>query len=334
MRRKIPSLQALSCFDAAARHESYTRAADELAMTQGAVSRQIAALEVFLGLTLFQRTRHGVRLTTAGDHYARQVAVRLDALERDTLDTMAHQGSGGALHLACVPTFATRWLMPRLPHLIARHADLLLHIDTRTRPFLFADSPFDAAIFAVTDDQLAQWPGTQATVLLQEDLVAVCSPRWLGRRKQLKPQGMAALPLLQQSTRPDAWRVWFDAQGVDAPGAMAGPRYELFSMLCIAATQGLGLALIPRMLIVDELASGALVEACTASHAAALKPRQYVLIAPDPPRNALAVHQLRAWLLDEVQYRPADPKGLSAPSGGSERSERAGFISEHRIAMR
>ncbi len=136
MRRNIPSTQALACFEAAARHESYTRAAQELSLTQSAVSRQIPALEEFLGVPLFRRTRHGVALTPAGADYARQVAPRLQGLERDTLDVMAHQGEGGALSLAAVPTFATRWLIPRLPQLARQHPDIVVHIETPHAPFL------------------------------------------------------------------------------------------------------------------------------------------------------------------------------------------------------
>ena len=152
MRRKIPSLQALACFDAAARHESYTRASQELALTQSAVSRQITALEEFLGVALFRRTRHGVALTERGAEYAAQVAGRLQALEQDTLDVMSTQGRGGSIHLAAVPTFATRWLLPRLPELAALHPEITVHIETRTRPFMFADTPFDAALYAGSAD--------------------------------------------------------------------------------------------------------------------------------------------------------------------------------------
>ena len=155
MRRKIPSTQALACFEAAARHESYTRAAQELSLTQSAVSRQITALEDFLGVPLFRRTRHGVALTPSGLGYWRQVSRRLQGLERDTLDVMTRRGLGGALALAAVPTFATRWLIPRLPLLAAQHPDIVVHIDTRTRPFLFGDTEFDAALFAGTADQVA-----------------------------------------------------------------------------------------------------------------------------------------------------------------------------------
>lgn len=298
MRRKIPTLIALSCFDAAARHESHTRAAEELAMTQSAVSRQIAALENFLGLALFRRTRHGVRLTAAGRQYARQVGTQLDALERGTLDAMARQGSGGAVQLAVVPTLATRWLMPRLPRLHASCPDLLVHIDTRTRPFLFADTEFDAAVCASTPEQLAQWPGTRREPLMVEEVIPVCSPAWLGRRKRVGPRELADAPLLQQSTRPDAWRVWFDACGVQAPRALAGPRLELFSMLAVAAAQGQGVALMPRMLVQEELARGELVVAC----AERVPPtRRYYFITPDDENQSASVGEVREWLVREAE---------------------------------
>lgn len=262
MRNKIPSLQALVCFETAARHQSYTRAAQELALTQGAVSRQLAALEAFLGVALFRRTRHGVALTERGAEYAAQIAPRLQALEQDTLDVMSTQGSGGGIHLAAVPTFATRWLIPRLPELAALHPDITVHIETRTRAFMFADTPFDAALYAGSAEQMSNWAGTRSLRLLSEDVVPVCSPRFLGAQHALTPQAIAQLPLLQQSTRPTGWRQWFDAVGVAAPLALSGPRYELFSMTAAAAAHGLGLALLPRLLIEAELQRGELVVAC------------------------------------------------------------------------
>ena len=311
MRRHLPSTQALACFEAAARHESYTRAAQELALTQSAVSRQILALEEQLGVQLFRRTRHGVVLTPAGRHYGRQVARWLQELEHGTLDVMAHQGHGGAIALAAVATFATRWLIPRLPLLAARHPEIVVHIETRTRPFLFADTTFDAALYAGTPEQVANWPGVQAQLLMQEDVMPVCSPRLLesaaqqlgmprgtGRAHQgLPPQALARLPLLQQSTRPYGWRQWFDAAGVAAPDALRGPRYELFSMTAAAAVHGAGVALVPRILVEDELARGELVIACDM-----LLPgeRNYYLVAPAQREEGIALRQFREWLLDEV----------------------------------
>ena len=293
MRRKIPSLQALACFEAAARHESYTRAAQELALTQSAVSRQITALEEFLGVALFRRTRHGVALTERGADYAAQVAPRLQGLEQDTLDVMSTQGRGGTLHLAAVPTFATRWLIPRLPDLKALHPEITVHIETRTRPFMFADTAFDAALYAGTAEQVSNWAGTQAVRLLAEDVVPVCSPKLRGSQTTLTPETIAQLPLLQQSTRPDGWRRWFEAMGVAAPQALAGPRFELFSMTAAAAAHGLGLALVPRLLIEAELARGELVVACKQPLQGE---RAYYLVTPERGEERPVMKSFLAWL--------------------------------------
>lgn len=305
MRRMIPSTQALACFEAAARHESYTRAAQELALTQSAVSRQIIALEEQLGVQLFKRSRHGMVLTPAGHQYSQQVAQWLQGIERGTLDIMAHQGAGGAISIAAVPTFATRWLLPRLPQFQHLHPGMVVHIDVQTRPFVFAERQVDAAIYAGTPEQARQWPGTQATWLMDEIIVPVCSPRLLepaidrgrGRAYQpVAPQVLARLPLLQQSTRPDGWRSWFDEVGVDAPHALDGPRYELFSMLAVAAAQGMGVALIPPMLIEDELARGELVVACNLPLRGS---RAYYLITPlatDGAPTRAALEAFARWL--------------------------------------
>lgn len=304
MRRKIPSLQALSCFDAAARHGSFTRAAQELALTQGAVSRQVAMLEEFLGLALFKRTRHGMALTAAGAAYARQVQARLDGLERDTQDAIGGQGDGAAITLGAVPTFATRWLIPRLPALAGLHPGLQVHFEARTRPFLFNDSGLDAALFAGTPEQLAQWAGTRAHALIEEEVAPVCSPSLLAGGRPVSATRLAALPLLHQSTRPEAWRQWFEAQGVDTGQVLRGARYEQFSMQAAAAEAGLGVALIPTLLIEAELAQGRLVPACTARRLRG--PRSYYLVLPEQEeRPELA--RFRQWLQDEVLPAAARP---------------------------
>jgi LysR family glycine cleavage system transcriptional activator len=295
MRRKIPATHTLLCFEAAARHESYTRAAQELALTQSAVSRQVAALEDYLGQALFQRTRHGVALTPRGQEYARQVSERLLALERDTLNAMSTQGTQGAVHLAAVATFATRWLIPRLPALRARHPDIVVHIETRTRPFLFAETGFDAALYAGTAEQVTNWVGTRSTLLLHEEVLPVCAPALLQGAPALTPEAVAELPLLQQSTRPFGWRQWFDAMGVvAAEHALSGPRYELFSMTASAAIHGLGVALVPRLLVEDELARGDLVVACDR---VLRDERAYYLVTPVRADEPGAVGLFREWLV-------------------------------------
>lgn len=297
MRRKIPSTQALICFEAAAKHESYTKASEELALTQSAVSRQISLLESFLGLRLFRRTRHGVSLTPAGQAYAKQVTQRLEALERDTLEAATQHGAGGHLTLAAVPTFTTHWLIPRLGRLAQQQPDIAVHIDTRTRPFLFADSAFDAALYTGTPEQIRNWPGTRADKLMDETVVPVCSPSLLHEGRQVTPEALRELPLLQQSTRPDGWRHWFEAQRVDAPQAGRGPRHELFSMLAMAATHGMGVALMPTLLIGGELARGELMVACPRPLGGE---RAYYLITPETSAGSPVLERFRAWVLQEA----------------------------------
>lgn len=293
MRRKIPSTAALVAFELAARHESFTRAAEELALTQSAVCRQIAALEDFLGVRLFSRTRRGVRLTEAGLAYSRQIAARLDAVERDTLSVMAHHGQGATIELAVVPTFATRWLMPRLGSLRAAHPEVTVNLTTRTRPFLFVETEFDAALYYGD----AGWPGTEAHYLMHEDAVPVCSPELLGGRAALAASDIAQMPLLQQTTRPYAWRQWFESLGLRVAHDMTGTRLELFSMLAQAAMQGMGVALIPPFLIREELASGRLVSPlphiCPSDKA-------YYLIIPERKAETAALTAFRDWLCAEA----------------------------------
>ena len=293
MRRKIPSTGMLVAFEAAARHQSFTKAAQELFLTQSAICRQIAALEDFIGVPLFRRARQGVKLTEAGAAYSRQMATRLDEVERDTLAVMANAGHGTAIELAVVPTFATRWLLPRLARHLTGGADFSVNMSTRTRPFLFADTEFDAAIYYGTPD----WPGTEADVLMPENAVPVCSPTLRDRLAgpgDIAPDAISQLPLLQQTTRPYAWRQWFEAQGVEAANDLNGPRFELFSMLAEAAMHDLGVALIPPFLIHDEISSGRLV---TLSDRAVPSDKAYYLIMPRQKTGSAALQRFREWLL-------------------------------------
>ncbi len=306
MRRKIPTTAALVAFELAARYESFTRAAEQLSLTQSAICRQIAGLEDFLGVPLFRRTRRGVQLTEAGRNYSRQVAMRLDAVERDTLSVMAHHGSGATIELAVVPTFATRWLLPRLPVFRKLHPEVTVNLTNRTRAFLFAETEFDAALHFGE----AGWPGTEAHFLMHEDPVPVCSADLLAGRARLSAEEVAALPLLQQTTRPHAWRQWFDAGGLHVEHDMTGARLELFSMLAEAAAHHMGVALIPPFLIREELASGRLV---IANDRALRIDKAYYLIIPERKAETRALTAFRDWLLAEAAaYRTRHHVGEAA----------------------
>ncbi|HJV63324.1 MAG TPA: LysR family transcriptional regulator, partial [Albitalea sp.] len=278
-----------------ARHQSFTQAADELAVTQSAVCRQIAALEEFVGVKLFRRSKRGVLLTEAGQGYSLNVRARLDEVERDTLALMAKGGAAGGLELGVVPTFATRWLLPRMPAFQALHPGITVHMTPCTRPVLFADTPLDAALYAGDP----HWPGTESRFLLDEQLVAVASPRLVApRRTPRSAMEVARLPLLQQSTRPYMWRQWFDARGLKVEHDLAGPRMELFSMLTEAAIQGLGAALIPRLLIEQELADGRLF---ALTHGDFASDRCYSLIYPEAKSDNPALAAFRDWLEGEAR---------------------------------
>ncbi|WDY58184.1 LysR family transcriptional regulator [Pseudomonas sp. PSKL.D1] len=294
MRRKIPSTTALICFEAAARHESFTKAANELALTQGAVCRQIGGLEDFLNVELFRRSRRGVKLTEAGLSYSRQVAAQLDAVERDTLSVMRQQGAS-VIELAVVPTFGTQWLLPRLKDFQQKHPEVTVNLTNRTRPFLFADTPFDAAIYFGDAD----WSGTQSHRLMGENPVPVCSPAWLMGEAALSAQHIATLPLLQQTTRPYAWRQWFEGQSLDIEGDMTGPRYELFSMLAQAAMHEMGVALIPPFLIQRELEEGRLV---VANRHALTSDKAYYLMIPERKVESASLRAFRDWLADTARH--------------------------------
>ena len=296
MRRKIPSTAALVAFESAARHQSFTKAADELNLTQSAICRQIGGLESFLNVELFRRSRRGVVLTEAGIAYSRKVAAQLDAVERDTLALMGNQGTT-SIELAVVPTFGTQWLLPRLRAFQRLHPEVTVHLTNRTRPFLFADTHFDAAIYYGD----AEWSGTEAHFLMPEHLLPVCSPALL-EQGEIDAQRIATLPLLQQTPRPYAWRQWFAAQGMSVARDMTGPRLELFSMLAQAARHEMGVALIPPFLIQRELEEGSLLIAMDA--AVPDNDRAYYLMVPERKAESAALKAFRDWLQGEARaYR-------------------------------
>jgi DNA-binding transcriptional LysR family regulator len=299
MRRKIPGTELLVAFETAARHQSFTRAAEELSLTQSAVCRQIAALEGYLGVQLFNRVKKRVSLSEAGQTYATQIRDNLKRLERDTLSLMAHQGAGGVLELAVIPTFATCWLIPRLARFHAAHPGITLNLTTRAEPFMFTDTPFDAAIHFGNPI----WPGATTDYLFGEEMVPVSCPKLLAGRRQIPARQLAKLPLLHQSARPDAWREWFEVAGLPNVNALRGPRYELFSMLVEASRAGLGVALVPRFFVVDELSTGELVVPCPYT----LQSRgDYYLVVPKNKSGSLSLQTFCDWLKGEAEgYRDA-----------------------------
>lgn len=294
MRRKIPSIEALVAFEAAARHLSFTRSAEELALTQSAVGRQVAGLEEYLGVPLFNRFKKRLILTEAGQSYAKRVRENLERLERDTLATMAHRNSGGILELAVIPTFATRWLIPRLPQFYAQEQDVVVNLTTRAEPFMFNETSFDAAIHF--GDSI--WPGSVTKFLFGEELITVCSPALLGDKGLPDLHDIARFQLLHLSARPDAWRTWLGQAGLHDVDAMKGQRYELFSMLAEAARAGLGVALVPGFLVAHELETGLLVRPFELTLRG---DKGYYLVYPENRQNMPVLHAFEGWLMSAAK---------------------------------
>ncbi|MNJ52075.1 Glycine cleavage system transcriptional activator [compost metagenome] len=194
--------------------------------------------------------------------------------------------------------------MPRLKDFQLRHPEVTVNLTNRTRPFLFADTNFDAAIYFGDAD----WSGTQSHRLMGENPVPVCSPALLGGAGELDPEQLAQLPLLQQTTRPYAWRQWFNSLDMNVPRDMTGPRYELFSMLAQAAMHEMGVALIPPFLIQRELAEGRLV---VANRHALSSIKAYYLMIPERKVESASLRAFRDWLVAEAGRYTATHKDHS-----------------------
>lgn len=280
-------------FEAAARHGSFARAADELSLTEGAISRQIGRLEDFLGVRLFERVGNRVRLLPYGQRYAGQVRAVLDQLEHDSLCMMGQRRDGASLEIAVLPTFATRWLIARLKRFRERHPNITVHLGERMDPFVLAGSGFDAAIHF----EHPAWTGMRTHRLMHEVLIPVCHPALLERRE--KAPSLDALPRLQRRQNPDAWQRYAQETGMSLSNPAIGARYDLHAMLIEAALAGLGVALVPRLYVEAELADGRLIAPWPEGTSIA---KTFCLVMPEPISMSEApVQAFAEWLLGEAK---------------------------------
>ncbi|VVE17006.1 LysR family transcriptional regulator [Pandoraea iniqua] len=305
MRLGVPSLSALQAFEASARHQNFAQAAQELALTHGAVCKRVNELEGHLGVALFERVKQRLVLTPAGAEYAKRIRVHLDQIRRDTLDVV-QQGRETELEIAVGVTFAAQWLIPRLDDFYASTRDVRLHIIGRDQPVFFDDSAFDATIYFST----RLWPGMPGTALITDDtLLLVAAPRLLAGRPLLSNDEIAALSWICVRDLPRAWDDWLATQdAAQLKPQRSAQRYDMFIMAINAAVAGLGVALLPRVLIERELASGALVQA----HAHTLANPQTIYFSyPAQRRDWAPLQQFDIWLRRAVDDYRAARSGLS-----------------------
>jgi LysR family glycine cleavage system transcriptional activator len=288
VRRKIPSPMMLQAFEASARSLSFTEAAKSLNLTQSAISHQILGLEEYLGVQLFERVRKRLQLTQSGQALLMRLTPALDALESALRETMATPPTARSLRLGVVPTVAATWLIPRMADFYARHPDITLDLVTRL-PFNFTNNSLDAAINLGN----ARWPGASSDFLMEEESLVVCHPTMAATTLK-HPADLARAPLLHLSLRPHAWQDWSADAGIDLPNALVGPKFEFHAMVAQAAAAGLGAAVLPRFLILEELASGKLV---SPFGPVVRSPTPYYLVYPPANRGLPALQCFRDWLL-------------------------------------
>ncbi|MFB2551489.1 LysR family transcriptional regulator [Ensifer soli] len=293
-RRLVPDVITLQAFECAARHGSFTRAASELNLTQSAVSRQIKDLEIQIGALLFERVRQRVVLSAAGERLLPEVRRLLAQSEDLMVRAMTSVQARSSLSIACLPTFGSRWLTPRLPDFLARHPGTVLNIVSHSKPFSFEDENVDLAIH----HGKPVWAHATCTYLCSEIIVPVASPALIERLSERTPTALDGQPLLQLATRPRLWAQWFEARGLSLSGGFTGHRFDQFSMVIEAAVAGLGFALLPRYLIGQELASGRL---AIVFDLPMRTEYAYYTVVPEAKMENPASQAFRRWIAGEVE---------------------------------
>jgi LysR family glycine cleavage system transcriptional activator len=315
MPRRLPPLNSLRSFEAAARYESFTRAAEELHVTQGAVSQQVKALETQLGVKLFNRERQRLTITPAGRDYLVVIREALDHIGVGT-ERLIQRKSAGVLMVSTSQDFAAKWLVHRLARFATVHPGIDLRVSATMHSVDFARDDVDVAIRHGDGN----WPGLEATRLCAEQIFAICSPKLLAGRDRLRrPADVLKWPLLRLEDQSKAWERWFALAGVIAPERLPGPVLNRASMLIDAAIDGQGVALARTTLAAWDLIGGRIVRPFDLSWRPV---GTYWIVTPKATAKEAKISRFRDWLLAEAasdgrrlreRQRPAT-KGSAEPA--------------------
>lgn len=291
--RKLPPLNPLRTFEAAARHENFARAAAELNVTQAAVSRQIMVLENVLSVRLFDREHSSVKLTPAGTRYYEATHQALELIA-DATEDITHGAGEAALNVQCYTTFALRWLIPRLHRFYAAHPDLQVNLTTSVLPADFSLGTLDASI------QFGEpkWPEVTTDLLLPDLFCPVCAPSVAKGLPLERPEDLAGHTFIYSYHRRGDWRVWLSAAGVPNLQPARRVTFESSSLVYQAAIEGLGVAIAQPLLVQTELIEGRLVAPFKLR---VRRPLAYYLVRPKKLRVPPKVAAFRKWLLAEAQ---------------------------------
>mgnify|MGYP003700689721 FL=1 len=309
MARKLPPLNALRAFEAAARQLSFTKAAAELNVTQAAISHQVKTLEEHLGLPLFRRLNRRLVLTEAGQLYLPVLREAFDAMAAGTA-RLGQEREGGALNISVLPSFAAKWLLPRLSRFRDRYPDIDVMVSANDRLIDFADGTYEMGIRY----GLGDYPGLRCDLLLPDEVFPVCSPKLTeGPHPLRSPTDLRHHTLLHDEVSrhdesPD-WRNWLKAAGIDDIDAQRGPGFSDSSMVIEAAAAGQGVALGHRWLAAADLESGRIVMPF-----GPVLPSKfaYYLVSPLAVADHRRLSLFRDWLLEEAEGTGAKRVPLSS----------------------
>ena len=292
MRRRLPSLNGLKAFEASARHESFTRAASDLHVTQGAVSQQVKALEEELGVKLFLREHQRLVITDAGRRYLEVVRDAFDRLSSGTERLLQRQASG-LLNVSISPNFAAKWLVHRLGRFSEAHPEIDLRISATMHHVDFAREDVDVAVRHGD----GHWPGLHVTRLCEERLFPVCSPSLLKGGEALKAPGDLKRHSLLHAGDSTHWRQWLQRAGVGGIDVERGVVFNQWSMAIDAAIQGQGVAMARTALAGWDLLEGRLVRPFDLSIEA---PFALWIVCPRVSADLPKIATFRRWLLEEA----------------------------------
>lgn len=303
MRRFVPSLSALLAFESAARHMNFTKAAEDLAVTQSGISRQISALETMLGAKLFERVGSRLVLTEIAKAYLNEISSGLNQIEQASVNCVRGQSLDAALVVCAHPTLASRWLTPRLHSFLQDRPDTILDFVTTTKDIDFTDTRIDAAVLRGR----GSWTASRSQELFREELVVVAAPDVVEDRLATDELDFDTLPTLQNASRPDLWLTWLRGAGLRHKGAIRGPRFPHSELLIAAAKSGLGLAIVPLIYVEKELETKELVLPFGGPVPTA---DSYWLVQPEQRAEIPMAHQFGLWLKDQARRFRRDVSNL------------------------
>ena len=290
---RLPPLAALRVFECVSRHMSFTEAARELSVTQGAVSHQIRALESWLGFELFQREGRALKLSRGARAYAETIANALQQIAAQT-DALRQARSHAVLTVRGYTTFLVRWLIPRLPAFQSTHPEVEIRLESSADPVDFRHDQADVAVLYGN----GAWPELASDLLFKDELVPVCSPLLAGKSGKLSAARLLELPLLHLNARRRDWPDWIDMMGLARDADRRDMRFEDLSIVYQCAIDGLGVAMGQRKYLAEEIANGRLVVPVDKP---LMRDAGYYLVCPKESAGDAKVETFRAWLLATLE---------------------------------